>query len=83
MPSVHCLCLEHEGSEAVRSLLTEYRDLNMAHLPAHLLLTDYLLRQYQDRQHLILPELRLLCEKFPFQTKEVIEYCQVVQLLIR
>ena len=38
MPSVHCLCLEHEGSEAVRSLLTEYRDLNMAHLPAHLLL---------------------------------------------
>ena len=34
-------------------------------------------------QHLILPELRLLCEKFPFQTKEVIEYCQVVQLLIR
>ena len=51
----------------------------MNHLPAHLLLVNHLLREHQAREdtQLILPELKLLCDKFPFQTEEVLKYCQV------
>ena len=63
----------------MRDLLIQYRDINMNHLPAHLLLVNHLLREHQAREdtQLILPELKLLCDKFPFQTEEVLKYCQV------
>ena len=62
----------------MRELLTDYRNNNTDHLPAHRRLVDFLLTEYLEDTQLILPELKMLCSKFPFQTKEVVQYCEML-----
>ena len=62
----------------MRALLTDYRDNNSDHLPAHRRLLEFLLTEYLEDTQLILPELKVLCTKFPFQTKEVVQYCEML-----
>ena len=59
-------------------MLTKYRDNNSDHLPAHRRLVDFLLAEYLEDPQIILPELKILCTKFPFQTKEVVQYCEML-----
>ena len=62
----------------MRELLTDYRNNNADHLPAHRRLLEFLLTEYLEDTELILPELKILCSKFPFQTKEVVQYCEIL-----
>ena len=62
----------------MKELLREYRDNNSDHLPAHRRLVEFLLTEYLGDTKLILPELKTLCSKFPFQTKEVVQYCEML-----
>ena len=59
-------------------MLTKYRDNNSDHLPAHRRLVEFLLTEYVGDTDIILPELKILCSKFPFQTKEVVQYCEML-----
>ena len=62
----------------MKELLREYRDNNSDHLPAHRRLVEFLLIEYPVDTELILPELKILCDKFPFQTREVVQYCEML-----
>ena len=62
----------------MKELLREYRDNNSDHLPAHRRLVEFLLTEYPVDTELILPELKILCAKFPFQTREVVQYCEML-----
>lgn len=58
-------------------MLTENRNANIDHLPAHQHLLDFLFQEYEEETDILLEELKLFCDEFPWEER-VLTYCKLL-----
>ena len=77
MPLFAWYVMDEKSADDVKDLLTEYRNDNMEHLPAHEHLLEFLFQEYEDETDILLEELKIFSEYFPWD-EHVLMYCKVL-----
>jgi len=77
MPFFSWYVMDEKSADDVKDILTEYRNENMEHLPAHQHLIEFLFQEYEEETEILLEELTLFCKQFPWD-KTVLTYCQLL-----
>ena len=73
------ILVEEKGSDAAIALLIEYRDNNIDHLPAHQHLLEFLQRECQEDEHVLVKKAFKCClDRFPFSQNYVLRYCEML-----
>merc|ERR1719233_1374847 len=77
MPFFSWYVMDEKSADDVKDLLTEYRDENMDHLPAHQHLLEFLFQEYEEETEILLEELGKFYDEFPWDEK-VLTYCKLL-----
>jgi len=76
MPLISWYLMDEKCADDAKAFLTDYRDQNMDHLPAHTHLLDFLFKEYGDETDLLVSELKEFADRFHWDSK-VLTYCQL------
>ena len=68
---------DEKSADDVKDMLTDNRNENMDHLPAHQHLLEFLFQEYEDETDVLIDELKLLSGEFPWE-KRVLTYCELL-----
>jgi len=77
MPFFSWYVMDEKSADDVKDLLTEYRNENMDHLPAHQHLLDFLFQEYEEETEILLEELGKFYDEFPWD-EMVLTYCKLL-----
>eukprot|EP00092_Neocalanus_flemingeri_P006805 GFUD01007349.1.p1 GENE.GFUD01007349.1~~GFUD01007349.1.p1 ORF type:complete len:681 (+),score=167.52 GFUD01007349.1:40-2082(+) len=77
MPLFAWYVMDEKCADDVKDLLTEYRDENIDHLPAHQHLLEFLFQEYEDETDILIEELNIFCKEFPWDGN-VLRYCKLL-----
>jgi len=77
MPLFTWYVMEEKSADDIKDLLTENRDENVDHLPAHLHLLDFLFQEYLDETDILLEELKIFSERFYWEPY-ILTYCKLL-----
>merc|ERR1719154_867101 len=77
MPLFAWYVMDEKSADDVKDILTQYRDDNLEHLPAHQHLLQFLFQEYEDETEILLEELKLFSEQFLWD-ENVLRYCKLL-----
>lgn len=77
MPLFSWYVMDEKSADDVKDMLTEYRNDNLDHLPAHQHLLEFLFQEYEDETEILIEELKIFSEQFPWD-ESVLTYCKLL-----